>query len=254
MASPPIPPTLDLLGHQSFSLFPAIHHIEYNEWLYRKATWSEIQVVNCKTGLEVWIPRRFVGELSSTGDPVLILGLTRELEYKGGMVCPCRRRILQMPAAPGAPLAGGGADRVKPAPILGIRLESSTDRRMFRLVGVAVALAILGCLVVASFTRVGTFRQRIVFTAKDQSFLDLTPRDDYLAVVTKLGKPAQDRLQEIGTIQYRGLGYPDRRYTVILMGGEINSAVYVGIMDQNWHPLYATNSATMSLLRSLRRF
>ena len=189
--------------------YPAINHIEHNEWLYRKATWSEIQVVNRKTGLEIWIPRRYVGELSSTGEPVLILGLTRELEYTGGMVCPCRRRIIQMPAAPGAPLAGGGTDHVEPAPILGIRLESSTDRRMFHLVAVAVAVAIFGYLVAASFTRVGAFRQRIVFTAKDQSFLELTPRDDYLAVVTKLGKPAQDRLQEIGTIQYRGLGYPN---------------------------------------------
>ena len=38
------------------------------------------------------------------------------------------------------------------------------------------------------------------------------------------------------------------------MGAEVNTAVYVGIMDQNWHPLYATNSATMSLLRGLRKF
>jgi hypothetical protein len=252
MASPPIPPTLEHLGNQPFALFPAIGQIEHNEWLYKKATWSEIQVVNRKDGLEIWIPRRFVGELSSTGEPVLILGLTRELEYQGGMVCPSKRRILQMPASLGGIAVSG--ERSQPAPVLGIRLESGTDRRMLRLVGGAVTVAILGCLVVASFTRVGVFRQRVIFTAKDQSYLDLTPHDDYLAVVNKLGKPVEDRSQEIGTIQYRELGYPDRRYTVVLMGGEINSAVYVGIMDQDWRPIYATNGATMSLLRSLRRF
>jgi hypothetical protein len=254
MASPPIPPSLEQLGNRPFSFFPAIERIEHNEWLYGKATWSEILVVNTRSGMELWIPRRFVGELSSTGDPVLILGLTRELEYKGGMICPTRRRILNMPVVGAAGLAGSGEERPEPAPVLGIRLASATDRRMMRLVGGALAVAILAWLVVASFTRVGTIRQRVVFTTRDQSYLDLTPRDDYLAVVNKIGKPSLERSQEIGTIQYRELGYPDRRYAVILMGAELNSALFVGIMDQNWHPVYATNSATMALLRGLKKF
>src|ERR1039458_10137443 len=84
MASPPIPPSLDHLTTRPFSFYPPILNIEHNEWLFRKATWSEILVVNCKSGAEVWISRRLVGEVSRVDDPVLIVGLNRELEYKGG--------------------------------------------------------------------------------------------------------------------------------------------------------------------------
>src|SRR3982751_6626006 len=61
MASPPIPPQLDHLITRPFSFYPPIIGVEHNEWLFRKATWSEILVVNCKTSNEVWIPRRFLG-------------------------------------------------------------------------------------------------------------------------------------------------------------------------------------------------
>ena len=84
MSSPPIPPLLDHLATRPFSFYPPIVSIERNEWLYRKSTWSEILVVNCKSAQEVWIPRRFVGEVSRVDDPVLIVGLTKELEYKAG--------------------------------------------------------------------------------------------------------------------------------------------------------------------------
>src|ERR1039458_3211285 len=91
MASPPIPPSLDHLTTRPFSFYPPILNIEHNEGLFRKATWSEILVVNCKSGAEVWISRRFVGEASRIDDPVLIVGLNRELEYKGGAVWPYQR-------------------------------------------------------------------------------------------------------------------------------------------------------------------
>src|SRR6516162_8562938 len=84
MSLPPIPPQLEHLGTRPFSFYPAILHIDHNEWLFRKATWSEVLVVNCKSGEEIWIPRRFLGEVSRVEDPVLIVGLNRELEYKGG--------------------------------------------------------------------------------------------------------------------------------------------------------------------------
>ena len=101
MSSPPIPPLLDHLATRPFSFYPPIVSIERNEWLYRKSTWSEILVVNCKSGEEVWIPRRFVGEVSRVDDPVLIVGLTKELEYKAGSVWPYQRRVLEMPVAVG---------------------------------------------------------------------------------------------------------------------------------------------------------
>src|SRR5690348_2369358 len=133
MASPPIPPQLDHLVTRPFSFYPAIIGVEHNEWLYRKANWSEILVVNCRSGAELWIPRRFVGEVSRVEDPVLIVGLSRELEYKGGMIWPYQKRILQMPIAENAPQAtrSDAAERpAAPAPIVGIRLERS-DKAVF---------------------------------------------------------------------------------------------------------------------------
>src|ERR1039458_6395518 len=92
MASPPIPPQLDHLITRPFSFYPPIVGIEHNEWLYKKASWSEILVVNCKNAEEIWISRRYIGEVSRTDDPVRIVGLKYELEYKGGMGVPFELR------------------------------------------------------------------------------------------------------------------------------------------------------------------
>ena len=260
MASPPIPPSLDHLTTRPFSFYPPILNIEHNEWLFRKATWSEILVVNCKSGAEVWISRRLVGEVSRVDDPVLIVGLNRELEYKGGTVWPYQRRVIEMPvAAGGSPMASGaGADRGARASVVGIRLESN-DRRIFKLIAAALPVAVLLCLAALRLTQVGEVRQGIVFTTKDQQYLALTSRDDYLAVRQKLGKPASDRWQsESGELQYRALGYPDRKYTVILMGSARQTAVYIGTMDENWKPVHSvelhSGGTTASLLRALKRF
>ena len=116
MASPPIPPSFDHLATRPFAFYPPIVNVERNEWLYRRATWSEILVVNCKSAQEVWIPRRFVGEVSRVEDPILIVGLTKELEYKGGVVWPFQRRVLQMPVAVQEKLPGFRESKLSPAP------------------------------------------------------------------------------------------------------------------------------------------
>jgi hypothetical protein len=261
MASPPIPPSLEHLATRPFSFYPAIISIEHNEWLFRKATWSEILVVNCKTAAEIWIPRRFIGEVSRIDDPVLIVGLNRELEYKAGAVWPYQRRVIEMPVAVGGsvPPAAESAGRNEPAPIVGIRLESA-DRRIFKLIGVAVAVAIGLSILVVNLNRIGDFRQKtVVYTAKDEEFTGLTGRDDYLAVVQKLGMPDSDRwLSESGAIQCRALGYSARKYTVILMGSERSTAAYIGTLDDNWKPMHSvqlhSGGTTASLLRNLKRF
>jgi hypothetical protein len=260
MASPPIPPSLDHLTTRPFSFYPPILNIEHNEWLFRKATWSEILVVNCKSGADVWISRRLVGEVSRIEDPVLIVGLKQELEYKGGTVWPYQRRVIEMPVAVGGlPMASGEVpNRGASAPVVGIRLESN-DRRIFKLIAAALPVAVLLCLAALRMTQVGEVRQGIVFTTKDQQYLALTSRDDYFAAVQKLGKPATDRWQsESGELQYRALGYPDRKYTVILMGSGRQAAVYIGTMDENWKAVHSvelhSGGTTASLLRSLKRF
>ena len=260
MASPPIPPSLEHLAARSFSFYPAILNVEPNEWLFRKATWSEILVVNCRTQEEIWIPRRFVGEVSRVDDPVLIVGLNRELEFKGGSVWPHQKRVIQMPVTVGATarVPEEAPERLEPAPVVGIRLEPS-DKRIFKLIGGAVGIAVLLYIFAVTLNRVGDFRQRdVVFTAKDQQFLDLSGRDDYLSIVQKLGQPSSDRQHEVGTIRYRALGYPDRKYTVILMGDGATSERYIGALDENWSPIHSvelySGGTTLSLLRSLKRF
>jgi hypothetical protein len=261
MASPPIPPSLEHLATRPFSFYPPIVNIEHNEWLFRKATWSEILVVNCKSGAEVWISRRFVGEVSRVDDPVLIVGLSREIEYKGGAVWPCQRRVIEMPLAVGGRTTSSPevVDRSAPAPVVGIRLESN-DKRIFKLIGGALGIAILLYIVAVNMNRIGEIRQRnVVYSTKDQQYLDLTSRDDYLAIVQKLGQPATDRWQsETNPIQVRALSYPDRKYTVILMGSDRRSAVYIGTMDENWKPIHSvelhSGGTTSSLLRNLKQF
>jgi hypothetical protein len=197
-----------------------------------------------------------VGEVARIEDPVLIVGLNRELEYKAGMIVPYQRRIIEMPVAVGAPVvtAGAAPSRGEPAPVVGIRLEPS-DRRIVKLILVAVAVLIVLYLVALSFTRVGEFRQkRIAFTAGDQTFLNLSSRDDYAGVIEKMGTPTTDRQQETGTILYRALGYPNRGYTVILMGRDKGSMTYVGAMDRDWRPIHSVNAQTDALLRGLKQF
>src|SRR5438477_5013158 len=158
MAIPPIPPPLESLGSRPFSFYPAILNIEHNEWLYRKATWSEVLVVNAKTGEELWIPRRFLGELSRIDDPVVIVGLMKELEYRGGAVWPYQRRVIQMPLAVNdAPRSPAAPAKGEPAPVIGIRVEA-TESRLGRLVGVALACGTVACILVVVLPRQGELR------------------------------------------------------------------------------------------------
>ena len=94
-----MPPGFEQIGNRPFSFYPPVVNIEHNEWHYRKATWSEVFVVNAKTGLEIWIPRLYIGAISRIEEPVVIVGLSKELEYKGGQVWPYVRRIIEMPRA-----------------------------------------------------------------------------------------------------------------------------------------------------------
>jgi hypothetical protein len=252
MSSSPIPPSLEHLAERPFSFYPPIVNIEHNEWLFRKATWSEIEVVNCRTGMELWISRRFIGEVSKVEDPVLIVGLNRELELKAGMLIPCQRRVLQMPPAAGSPVAGAaGEEQHAPPRTAGPRLEEN-DRRAVRLVLVSIAVVAVIAVGALGLLRVGEWRQKNpVLVGSDQSYAGLGSHDDYFEVTQKIGRPTTDREQEAGTIFFRALGYPERRYTVILMGRDKSSMTYIGTMDPEWRPIHFVNSQTESLLRQL---
>ncbi len=255
MASPPIPPQLDHLHSRAFSFYPAILGVEHNEWRFLKATWSEILVANTGTNAELWISRRYIGEVSMVDDPVVIVGLNRELECRGGMIVPYQRRVIEMPSAPGGgPSAAAGAARNEPAPIVGIRVSSTTDRRAIRLIGAAVTVAIMLCIIA-----VNSSRQRVVYTTKDQTYTGLNGRDDRTAVVVKLGEPASDHWQsETGTMQYEALAYPERKLTVVLMGIDRKSMRYIGTMNREWKAVHSvtlpSGGTTDSLLGALQPF
>jgi len=256
MASPPIPPQLEHLSARPFSFYPPIVGIEHNEWVYRTANWSELQVVNCQSGTELWISRRYIGEIARVEDPVLIVGLTRELEYKGGMIVPYQRRVIEMPMAVGGAPLSASEERpyVPPASIIGIRTSSPTDRFIFKLIGGAVLIAI-----VAYILAVNLSRERVVLTARDQTYMGLNGHDDRTAVISKLGEPTNDRWKsESGELQYEAMSYPERKLTVILMGSDRKSALYIGAVDHNWQPVHTVSlrggGDTASLLRNLRRF
>jgi len=248
MSSPVIPPPLEALRNRPFSFYPAILNIEHNKWQYRKATWSDVLVVNARTGREIWIPRRFLGEISRIEDPVVIVGLLKELEFKEGAVWPHRRRVIEMPIAVGASTrAPSPAQQTGPAPVVGIRLESNTESHFFRIAGGVLVLGIVAAYVAVSFYRDSA-----------RTLQSLTAQDDYHAVVRKLGAPAHDRWQRAaGGTRYRALWYPERGCTVILMAADGADATYIGTVDTNWNPVHAARLAkgdAGALLRGLPRF
>jgi len=240
MSSPVVPPPLEALRNRPFSFYPAILNIEHNKWQYRKATWSDVLVVNARTGEEIWIPRRFLGEISSIEDPVVIVGLLRELEYKEGAVWPYQRRVIEMPVAVGASAPPPSpAQRAGLAPVVGIRLESDTDSHVFRIVGGALVLGIVAAYVAVNFYRDSVQHPRSAYVATDRSYLSLTARDDYDAVVRKLGAPARDQWQSAaGGRRYRALWYPDRACTILLAAADGGNATYIGALDANGDPVH----------------
>jgi len=218
-------------------------------------------VVNCKSGVEIWISRRMVGEVSRIDDPVLIVGLNRELEYKGGTVWPYQRRVIEMPVAVGGslPTPGTVAGRGAPAHVVGIRLESKrpphlqADRR--RAAGGHSPLR------GGSPSDPGGRGQAERGLHHQGSAV---PQPDQPRRLLRHGaetgaspRPTAGRASRARFSAAR-LGYPDRKYTVILMGSARQTAVYIGTMDENWKPVHSVDlhsgGTTASLLRSLKRF
>jgi hypothetical protein len=267
MSTPPAP-LHDELADRSFSFYPPILGVEHNEWRLREATWSELVVRNTKTDLEVPIPRKMVGSVAQVDEPVMIVGLTRELEYRTGSVWPTERKVRAMPAPPIRPvLRMPGLSDPAPGPkgfeaMVG-RGGDRTENKITRLILFAFSsIAIVGLLFWA-LVRL-TPDARPTYVGKDQGYLELTREDDYHAIVRRLGRPAEDRWkQDAGELQFRALGYPDRGYIVILMGTDKDAARYVGSVvpskdGKKWTAAHGVESArgagTLSLIRGLKPF
>jgi hypothetical protein len=265
MASSPVTPQLETLGDRHFSFYPPIIGVEHNEWTFGESNWSEIMVRNAKLDDEIWIPRSYIGEVSKVDEPVMIVGLKRELEYKGGLLSPHSRRVLTMPSNPVAtahrepgtePKAESGLS-VKAA----MRSAGGTEGRVGKLIGIALIVGIVLTGIGVLFLRQRTTGGAIEYKGVLQIDLGLTAQSDYFDVVRKLGPPAGDRWRaDAGERQYRALVYPKNDLVIILMGADRESVFYIGAKDTQWRTVHAVplagnnKSNTEPILRSLPKF
>jgi hypothetical protein len=176
VAAPLIPTPLDQVGRRPFLFYPAIVGIEHNEWTLRRVSSSEVQVINTKTAEELWIPRRFLGEVSAIEAPFIIAGLVKELEYADGAVAPHRRRVIEMPRAVNGPasanpvaanLVNASPSNTAPAPaklapVIGIRVESGPSSRTGRRLLTWAVAGILTCVIGAEALMVFGGHRRII--------------------------------------------------------------------------------------------
>jgi hypothetical protein len=259
MAAPPVPPRLEDLGERHFSFYPPIVNVDHNEWLCKSSNWSEILVHNTKSSTDIWIPRAYVGEISKIDEPVMIVGLKRELEYKGGSVWPYVRKILPMPANPVAttPVSGEAAPPTAGRSVMS--LDSGTESGIGKMIGIALVVGVLGTFIGVSLFRQKTTGGTIEYRGVLQAELGLTSQSDYHDVVRKLGKPEQERWKsDTGERQYQVLVYPRHDLIVILMGADRKSLQYIGAKDSRWRTIHSVNlpggGNTEPILRTLERF
>lgn len=256
MAAQPTPPSVDEIGSRPFSFFPPIVNVDHNEWIYVSGNWSEVQIRNGKSGEEIWIPRNYLGDFSKVDEPVMILGLKRELEFKGGALWPYQRRVITMPPSP---IAAPNQEPLPPPPPPELSLGSAAESGVGKLIAGLVLAAVIGFAALVFMFRRSTTGESIEYRGVLQADLGLTAKDDYFDVVRKLGPPDEDRWRPgTGERHYRALVYPKRKLAVILMGAERETALYIGAKDNGWRTVHAVELPggvnTEPILRSLPRF
>ena len=243
MSAPHIPTPLEQLGHRPFSFYPAIQNIQHNEWQFRRAHPEEIQVVNTKSLQEFWIPRRFLSGVSSIEEPVVIVGLLKELECREGIVAPHVRRVIEMPRAvndvPRPWLSAQEPGQI--AQVVGIRVESGAESQKSRKLLGVVAAGILTCVVGMVIFRDATAGSRArFFGAPSRLSLSFTGGDDYESVVSRIGYPdsSRSRPSPDGRAFYL-LRYPDRGFTLVLFGADRAHAFYVGALGRGGRVIHS---------------
>jgi hypothetical protein len=188
-----------------------------------------------------------------------VVGLNRELEWRSGAIIPRQRAVIPFPV-----VANTGAAMPRsphPAPVINIRLETRTEARAWKWIGVAAVLGAVAFTSVADVTRQAQPRQRADLFRGYRSFLQLGPDDDYASTVRKLGVPARIGSNEINSSEigsrrtgarvFRLLAYPSRRYSVVLMGSNERDARYIGALDSRGRVLDAVRLRDGSSAESL---
>ena len=264
MASPLSQIGLDQLEGRHFSFYPAILNIEHNEWTLVRQTWSEVLVSNAGTDLEMWIPSGYIGAISSSDSPVLIVGLAQELEWKAGKVWPHRKQMLEMPRPAGARRSSGLS--AVPAPPRRGGSGPGTEPRIGRFVAGALGFGLIACLLTILFA-FDALRNpwHMLFPADtstaDQRYLSLTASDNYSDIVLKTDPPAsQQWLTGVeASIQFEILYYARRSYALVLMGASRDEARYIGALHLPSRKILDTvrlsdGGTTASMLKNLPEF
>ncbi len=251
-----LPGLLGLTAGRSFSFYPAIHGVAHNEWRFRRATWSDFVVVNTASGEEACIPHGFVGDVSANS-PTVIVGLKREMQWLDGVAVPYRRPVVELPIAVNAVNDYVSVPRLhsRPSSVVSIRLESRPTVKIGRKAVGVVMLSLVVVAIAANATHPGEVRDRLDAMLVSSAWQQLTPNDDYNAVVSKLGAPATQRTYvEPGGRVFRSLDYPDRRFTAILEGPSSEEAHYVASMSVRGRILGDSPPFSAGALRSIPRF
>jgi hypothetical protein len=243
---------LSELRHGRFSFYPAIVGVKHNEWILRRATWTDVVVSNAKTSEEICIPRRFVGEISSIEAPFRIVGLIKELEYREGVVLPHRRVVFEMPRAVNdfIQVRLRPARYAGPAAVVAIRAEQAGDSRFWRVLRGSVAAGILACLAVIFVVRDAHLGTRLGWSSTPARLPDFSGQDDYASVVKKMGIPASDRWLVSGPAGYRRLWYPRKGVTIILSGANRDSARYGATVNRDDEILHTVSLGFMQELKA----
>ncbi len=223
------------LRHGRFSFYPAIVGVRHNEWVLRRATWTDILVANAKTSEEVWIPRRLVGEVSSSEAPFRIVGLVKVLEYREGVVLPHRRSVIEMPRAVNDFSRSSLRPTLyaRPAGVVAIRADLNSESRFWRVLRGSIAAGFLICMTVVFVVRDAHLGARFGWTAATPPLPNLNEQDNYSSVVKKLGRPTGDRwiAPALGSSGYRRLWYSRRGVTILLKGASPDQARYAGTLN-----------------------
>jgi hypothetical protein len=121
-----VPSPLDYIGGRRFVFYPAIKNADPNEWRLGAGARAEVQVVNAKTGRELWVPRQYIGAVSDSNDSLLIVGLRKELDFRAGSLEPRVKRVIEMPLASSTTptaLQDASSRTIGPARVIAIRLD-----------------------------------------------------------------------------------------------------------------------------------
>ena len=189
--------------------------------------------MNTKSLEELWIPRHLLSGVSSIEEPVVIVGLMKELEYREGIVVPRVQRVIEMPRAVNdVPRPAADRFAARPlgqlAPVVGIQVESS--RKLLVVVTAGILASIIGTVVF----RDGPLSSRArFFSATPRLSLPFTAHDDYLSVVDRWGHPASSRSRpSTDGREFHLLRYPERLLTIVLLGADRDHAFYLGALGR----------------------